>query len=498
MVGRRSVLLLVMADACWIGSTLLAAWALDGWRRSLPMWQMNPAHLTHLTGAVAIWLLALYICGAYERKYLTLKGRNLSLTLCGSAVGTAATAGSLYLLPQWHMSRFAFLLLGMGAVSGLVAIRAIWLVHQRRIPLPAFLGVGDPEVLGDIWLELTRVTAVQGQLPVVSPNGHSPSAALGAGPARTHPGVSLCSEEAALAALAAHRGGMVVLSDGTIPSSQAASILNRASLSGSTVADISTFYEIYTGRAPIFRTAGGWLFRAQHHAPDTLAYYSKRLFDVTVTLLLLPVAVPVLALAALAIKLTSPGPVFYRQRRIGSRGREFSLVKLRSMSVDAERNTGPVWAGEEDSRITPVGRVLRATGIDELAQLWNVLRGEISLVGPRPERPEVVRGIVQEVAPYLQRHVVPAGITGWAQVHRGGDSSLEDVVDKVRLDLYYARNFSLWFDIVILLRTFQMLLAHAKPAPTATVGQERALLPRSGASPLPASVGLGSGGRSDG
>lgn len=142
--------------------------------------------------------------------------------------------------------------------------------------------------------------------------------------------------------------------------------------------------------------------------------------------------------------------------------------------------------------------MLRATGIDELAQLWNVLRGEISLVGPRPERPEVVRGIVQEVAPYLQRHVVPAGITGWAQVHRGGDSSLEDVVDKVRLDLYYARNFSLWFDIVILLRTFQMLLAHAKPAPAATVGQERALLPRSGASPLPASVGLGSGGRSDG
>jgi lipopolysaccharide/colanic/teichoic acid biosynthesis glycosyltransferase len=252
------------------------------------------------------------------------------------------------------------------------------------------------------------------------------------------------------------------------------------------VADIFSFYETCTGRAPIFCTQQGWLFRAQHRAPDQFAYACKRVFDLILTALALPMALPTVVIAAALVKLTSPGPALFVQRRIGFRGQEFSLLKLRTMHVAGERGDDH-WTGRDDPRVTPVGRVLRVLGLDELPQLWNVLRGELSLVGPRPEQPEVVRRLVEELPPYLQRHVVPCGITGWAQIRRGSDLDLADVLDKVRLDLFYARHFSLWLDALILLRTFQMLLARAKPAPAA-------LAPRAGERAARPALGAASGG----
>ncbi len=235
------------------------------------------------------------------------------------------------------------------------------------------------------------------------------------------------------------------------------------------MADVFTFYEMHTGRAPIFIVPGGWVFRIHHRAPECAAYLGKRLFDLVVTAALLPVVIPITAAAAFLVKMTSPGPAFFAQRRIGYRGREFSLLKLRTMRADPDRRGGELWTQRDDSRVTPVGRILRATGIDELPQLWNVVCGDLSLVGPRPEQPAVIAELEDSMLPYMQRHVVPSGVTGWAQIHRGGDVRFDDVLDKIRLDLYYARNFSLWFDILILLRTFQMLLAGAKPAPSASV-----------------------------
>jgi Undecaprenyl-phosphate glucose phosphotransferase len=181
------------------------------------------------------------------------------------------------------------------------------------------------------------------------------------------------------------------------------------------------------------------------------AAIQKRAFDVVGSALALAVTAPLIALIALAIRLTSGAPVLYVQERMGLDGRVFRMLKFRTMVHDAERDTGPVWARREDPRQTRVGILLRRTSLDELPQLWNVLRGDMSLVGPRPERPVFIEQFRREVPGYMLRHKVKAGLTGWAQVHRWrGDTSLHE---RIEHDLYYIRNWSLGLDIRILLMT---------------------------------------------
>ena len=180
------------------------------------------------------------------------------------------------------------------------------------------------------------------------------------------------------------------------------------------------------------------------------AAIQKRLFDIGVSALLLAFAAPLLALVAVAVRVTSGRPVLYVQERMGLDGRLFRMVKFRTMVPDAERE-GPVWAREEDPRTTPIGSFLRRSGLDELPQLWNVLRGDMSLVGPRPERPIFIEQFRREVPGYMLRHKVKAGLTGWAQVHRWrGDTSLHE---RLEHDLYYIRNWSLGLDMRILIMT---------------------------------------------
>jgi exopolysaccharide biosynthesis polyprenyl glycosylphosphotransferase len=458
MLNRRSTLLIFTGDACWISAALIGATLCDIDRRAQTAWQADAAHLSVFFGTLSIWLAALFICGAYERRYITLKRRDLSLTLYGTFAGAAANAGIMFLVPQWHISRLVFLLLVAAIAIGLTALRSLWLVYYRITRLPEFLGVGDPQVLCAIWPEVTRVLRTPQQLRIFSA-GHAWTQV-------DQPHAICCSLPEAQALIKAHKEQLVVLTDGTIASAEAATVLAEASLEGSLVADICAFYERNTGRAPIFRREWGWVFRTKHRSPDTIGQVTKRLLDLIVVIGLLPVAAPLIAIFAAAIRCTSRGPAFFVQSRVGYRGRNFNLVKLRTMRTDAEAISGPMWTGRRDPRVTRLGHFLRKTGIDELPQLWNVLKCEMSLVGPRPERPEIVAQLTENIAPYMQRHAIPAGITGWAQIHRGSDGSLDDVLDKVRLDLYYARNFSVWFDIAILLRTFQMLLAHAKPAPS--------------------------------
>lgn len=182
---------------------------------------------------------------------------------------------------------------------------------------------------------------------------------------------------------------------------------------------------------------------------------TKRAMDVVVAGLGLILAAPVMALCALAIAVTSPGPVFYTQERTGFRGKTFRVYKFRTMIQDAEKQTGPVLAGEKDPRITPVGRILRATRLDELPQLFNVLKGDMSLVGPRPERPFFVKQFASEIPDYHYRHLVKPGLTGLAQVHGKYTTS---AADKLRYDLYYIRNYSLLLDLKILLQTIPVIL----------------------------------------
>jgi sugar transferase (PEP-CTERM system associated) len=228
---------------------------------------------------------------------------------------------------------------------------------------------------------------------------------------------------------------------------------------GLTVLDMPTVCERLTGRLPVNHTRDGWLAFAsgfyllsKEHLQKT-----KRLVDFCVSALLLAVTAPIAALTALAIKIESPGPVFFKQARVGKHGGVFIAWKFRSMYRNAEEN-GAVWARENDSRITRVGRWIRRLRIDEIPQLYNVFRGEMSLIGPRPERPEFVRELERQIPYYGLRHSVQPGITGWAQVNYRYGASVEDALHKLEYDLYYIKNMSLLLDLKIILKTIGVVL----------------------------------------
>jgi Undecaprenyl-phosphate glucose phosphotransferase len=188
------------------------------------------------------------------------------------------------------------------------------------------------------------------------------------------------------------------------------------------------------------------------------ARIAKRGMDLALGTAALVLALPFMAALALAIRLSSPGPIFYRQARTGLRGRTFTMWKFRSMEVDAEQRSGPIWAARGDRRCTPLGRVMRRWSLDELPQLFNVLAGDMSLVGPRPERGVFVERFRRQIPGYAQRHRVKAGITGWAQVNGWrGNTSLRN---RVQCDLYYISNWSLWLDLKILCMTLWCGLRH--------------------------------------
>jgi lipopolysaccharide/colanic/teichoic acid biosynthesis glycosyltransferase len=165
-----------------------------------------------------------------------------------------------------------------------------------------------------------------------------------------------------------------------------------------------------------------------------------------------------MALVALAVRLSSRGPIFYHQERVGLNGRVFTVHKFRTMSEDAEAATGPVWSGKNDARVTPIGGFLRRTRLDELPQLWNVLRGDMSFVGPRPERPTFVAELTVKIPFYGQRHVVKPGLTGWAQIRYTYGATVEDAIEKLQYDLYYIKNLSFALDLVIVLDTIKTVV----------------------------------------
>jgi lipopolysaccharide/colanic/teichoic acid biosynthesis glycosyltransferase len=189
----------------------------------------------------------------------------------------------------------------------------------------------------------------------------------------------------------------------------------------------------------------------------------KRMMDLALSVVALTFCLPILAFIALLIKLTSPGPIVYTQRRVGKDGNVFRIYKLRTMRTDAEKHSGAVWASERDPRITPIGRILRKSHFDEVLQFYNVLRGDMSIVGPRPERPEIVTDLLQKIHDYDRRLTVKPGITGLSQVRWSYDSTLEDVKRKVKYDLLYIKKMCLLVDVRIMARTF-LVMATGKGA----------------------------------
>jgi exopolysaccharide biosynthesis polyprenyl glycosylphosphotransferase len=229
---------------------------------------------------------------------------------------------------------------------------------------------------------------------------------------------------------------------------------------GLTLVPMTALYEQVTGRVPVKHVGGNLhvMLPPQEAATYRLFVACKRLADIALGAVGLAMLIVVAPVVALANAVFSRGPLFYWQERVGCQGRPFRLVKFRSMVPGAEAESGAVWARASDPRVTPVGRVLRGTRLDELPQVWNVLRGEMSLIGPRPERPEFVKQLTAQVPFYQARHAIRPGLTGWAQVRYGYGSCVEDARVKLEYDLYYIKHQSLYLELSILAKTAAVML----------------------------------------
>ena len=229
-------------------------------------------------------------------------------------------------------------------------------------------------------------------------------------------------------------------------------------LSGIEVVDAPSFYETMTGKLLLENITPGWFIFSEGFRITALVRLIKRVTDVVFSALGLFLVLPFIPLIALAIKTDSPGPLFFRQVRVGEREKNFLLYKFRTMRDDAENGTGAVWAQEKDPRVTRVGSFFRKSRIDEIPQLFNVLMGDMSLVGPRPERPEFIEKLKKVIPYYSERHFVKPGVTGWAQIRYPYGASVEDALEKLRYDLYYIKNLSITFDLMIILETVNVVL----------------------------------------
>jgi sugar transferase (PEP-CTERM system associated) len=238
------------------------------------------------------------------------------------------------------------------------------------------------------------------------------------------------------------------------------SLLDVRLRSGVQFDHLASVYEEYTGKIALENLRPSWLVFSSGFRKTRMVLATKRTFDLVASLSGLVLATPLMLVSAILLKLESPrDPVLYHQERVGLNGRLFTIHKFRTMRTDAEARSGPVWsAGDADPRITRIGRVMRKTRLDEIPQLWNVLRGDMSLIGPRPERPPFVEQLTRQIPFYGQRHVVKPGVTGWAQVRYSYGASVEDAIEKMQYDLYYVKHMSLRFDVLIALETVKTVI----------------------------------------
>ncbi|MBI2562388.1 MAG: TIGR03013 family PEP-CTERM/XrtA system glycosyltransferase [candidate division NC10 bacterium] len=397
-------------------------------------------------------LLTLYLAQLYDadrfygRRELLLR---LTLAFAGAYLLMAALG---YLITPLRLPRIPYLL------SFLVALPVIFLVRiadhhlmrnarrQRRVLL---LGSGRP----------ARIIAetVNGANPKYEMVG-----CLDGHPARIGQavnGVKILGSMGDLAHIStAMRPSVIVVAMTEQRGSFPLSTILECKFEGIEVEEWPSFYEKLTGKIVLTDLRPSWLVFSDGFRKRPLTLAMKRGMDMLLASVGLLFALPLFPLIAILVKVDSWGPVLLRQERVGQHGRIFSLLKFRSMRADAEQHSGPVWAQERDPRVTRVGRILRMTRLDEIPQLWNVLRGEMSLVGPRPERPGFVAQLQERIPFYAHRLSVKPGITGWAQVKYRYAATLEDASEKLQYDLYYIKNVSIFLDLLILLHTLQVVL----------------------------------------
>lgn len=368
-------------------------------------------------------------------------------------LGLVGMSVLFYLFPDLMVGRGAFLLSVGLALLGILLSRALFLRWVRTGALKTraiVLGTGSRAAQIETLMAKraqTSSTQILGYLPVGGSHHFVDHARI----IDTHEPLPtlvnrLGVSEIILAVRDRRNGGMPMQE------------LLQCKLMGVRVLELSSFFERENGHLQLDSMNMSWMILSDGFNQGILRDTVKRLFDLVTSTVLLVTTLPVMALTALLIRMESPGPILYRQERIGQGGRPFTILKFRSMRTDAEKDGKPRWASQNDARVTAVGRVIRRLRIDELPQAINVFLGEMSFVGPRPERPYFVEDLSRKIPYYGVRHTVKPGITGWAQVRYPYGATEEDAMHKLQYDLYYVKNHSLFLDLAILLQTIQVVL----------------------------------------
>jgi sugar transferase (PEP-CTERM system associated) len=432
----------IAADAAVVGIAVWAAVSLGFWPGIGQLWLKA---LVIAAGSVFILHLAdLYQVWRHVGRW------DLVARLVSAVLATAVLTAALgFAVPPFRFGRGAFAVIFGLTIVGLLGWRLVWtaVTQTQQLRRVLVLGLGAAKQLADLQQTGSQPFSLLGFLDdAPDAADHIPNRFQLLGKSRDL--LSLVDElhpDLVLVALTDMRRAFP------------AEDLLDCRLRGLAVEDWPTFYEKQTGKVLVTNLRPSWLIFSDGFVKTHLTQAVKRFADLVLATIGLVLTLPLMALIAVAIKLDSCGPVLFRQRRVGQNGRIFVLNKFRSMAIDAEQ-AGAVWAVRNDPRVTRVGRWLRLTRLDELPQFFNVLIGHMSFVGPRPERPEFVRALQQQIPFYMSRHAVKPGITGWAQIRYRYAASLEDSLEKVQYDLYYIKNLSLLLDLLIIISTVQVVM----------------------------------------
>lgn len=464
MKGKKEIVISLLVDFFTINLAYLLYYYLRV-RSGLLPYNIEPEATLPMIFIYLYWLLIFALFGLYRQWYELSRIDEIITIIKTTAVGVlllfflifiddAATEGRanvrLFILYYW-------LILTSFVVLGRISLRYV----QRRLLL-AGIGVRNTLVVG--WSEKAfRLCDMTLRYPalgyamkgfVVTKKLHRSSSKR-----NTYKGYSILGTVQQLPSLIdQHAIEAVLIALDSTEHEELLEVLRQCDRDTIAIRIVPDLYDIVSGQARISSIYGMPLMEIRPQLMKPWEEIAKRFLDVFVSVCVILFSLPLWIVIALAIKLTSKGPVLYKQVRVGKDGVHFKMLKFRSMRSDAEKNTGPVWAGKNDPRVTRVGRFLRKTHLDELPQFINVLKGEMSLVGPRPERPFFVEKLSKEIPLYSRRHRVRPGITGWAQVKHKYDESIEDVRTKLRYDLYYIENISWRLDLKILFNTLYVMV----------------------------------------
>ncbi|MDP2647654.1 MAG: sugar transferase [Candidatus Yanofskybacteria bacterium] len=414
-------------------------------------------HAPPFTLIFVIWILAFYIGNLYNDSILRNNVKFYSALSSASLIAAGFSVAFFYLIPLYGITPKTNLFIFLGIFGVLFSAARIFLndVREKKFKkLLMLVGVNAQS------LELAKFIKDNPQL------GYMLHSVIDISPQNSLP---LLDEDLlkfgiireidhVRHALSAEKIHTVVVSAQAYQSAELIDLFFRALERGITFQNLAYFYEQVTGRVPLDAINQIWFLANINEGTKKFYEWVKRVTDVAMAAILAVPSAVMFPLLAILIKIDSQGPVFYRQQRVGKLGQPFEMIKFRTMHKDAESKSGAVWTQENDPRITRLGSFLRKSRIDELPQIWNILKGEMSFIGPRAERPEFHQTLVRELPFYEERYLVKPGATGWAQLQKSYYSSVADTKEKLQYDLYYIKNRSLLLDIDILLRTINLSL----------------------------------------